>query len=79
VAQAYSIDAKVDDGFPQTGTITATYINQYIVWSGGPNLEFGQTNASAKPGSATTCYDNGNVVGATQIYSVEISNGSNVN
>jgi prepilin-type N-terminal cleavage/methylation domain-containing protein len=82
VQQAYSIDKKIDDGFPQSGNVTAQYLNQNIwgggtVWAAGAGGA-GTADSSATPGSATTCYDNGNVWG-TQLYSVEISGGANVN
>ena len=76
VQQAFSIDRKIDDGYPQTGSVTAQYsrsneqVSPYWV---------GTQDTSATPGSSTTCYDNGGSSGATQQYSVEISNGSNVN
>ena len=92
VAQAYAIDKKIDDGQPQTGGVTAMYINQPIpvntsvAWAaGGSNLNQGAESntygpsTAATPSSSTTCYDNGGSSGATQQYSVEISNGSNVN
>ncbi len=83
VQQAFSIDKKVDDGFPQTGNVLAIYLNKAIsgtgaVWAAGGGVA-GTSDTSATPGSATTCYDNGNVGGATQQYSVEISNGAGAN
>jgi prepilin-type N-terminal cleavage/methylation domain-containing protein len=82
VLQAYSIDNKMDDGFPQSGRVTATYLNAQLkqpgaTWARGSGI--GASDTSATAGSSTTCYDNGGVGGATQQYSVEISNGSNVN
>jgi prepilin-type N-terminal cleavage/methylation domain-containing protein len=86
VKDAYSIDSKVDDGLPQTGRVTAQYQNYAIsaccgraaVWAAAmPNQ--GTSNTGHTTGSPTTCYDNGNIDGATQQYSVEISNGANVN
>jgi prepilin-type N-terminal cleavage/methylation domain-containing protein len=72
VQQAYSIDKKIDDGFPYSGNVTIDYVT-----NGGTPYQIPNTNATA--GSPTTCFDNGYVGGATQQYSVEISNGSNVN
>jgi hypothetical protein len=84
VQQAYGIDKKVDDGLPQSGSVTAQYVDVTTFgnssgygWAGSG----GQTGAAyttATPGSSTTCFDNGNTAGATQQYSVEISNGANV-
>jgi prepilin-type N-terminal cleavage/methylation domain-containing protein len=82
--QAYSIDSKIDDGFPQSGNVTAVYVNDLAYWAGTSND--GAAYTTATPGSATSCFDNSNtssgtpgVAGATQHYSLEISNGSNVN
>lgn len=83
VAQAYTIDGKIDDGLPQSGNVIASY-NTWsapsgcLGWSAGGGA-FGAGGVGATPGSATTCYDNGNVGGATQQYSVEQSGGSNIN
>jgi prepilin-type N-terminal cleavage/methylation domain-containing protein len=83
VAQASSIDKKIDDGLPQSGTVTAQYLNVtlsnwYPSWAGVQSVTQGPTT-TATPGSATTCYDNGNTGGNPQQYSVEIGNGANVN
>jgi prepilin-type N-terminal cleavage/methylation domain-containing protein len=94
VAQASSIDKKVDDGLPQTGNVLAAYYNFNLnccggAWAGGGGVEGahngGWTTSRGLPytgqtqGTSLTCYDNGNVNGATQQYSVEISNGTGVN
>jgi prepilin-type N-terminal cleavage/methylation domain-containing protein len=79
VQQAYNIDKKIDDGLPGTGTVIATYIASGAgIWFAG--LGSGAwVGTAANPASATTCFDNGNNAGTTQTYSVEVSNGSNVN
>jgi prepilin-type N-terminal cleavage/methylation domain-containing protein len=89
VAQAYNIDKKIDDGYPQTGSVTAQYLDYtragslsggYTldpIWAAGGSST-GTTDTSATPSSASTCYDNGGVAG-TQQYSMEIGNGSNTN
>lgn len=87
VQQAYAIDAKIDDGFPQTGTVTAIlpHPNTNYAWAGTNTYNVGPyTTATA--GSAGTCFDNSSagsgtpgVGGAIQHYSLEISSGSNVN
>jgi prepilin-type N-terminal cleavage/methylation domain-containing protein len=86
VQQAYAIDKKIDDGLPQQGGVTAMYVNpnsaSWAAGGGAQGAAVDPTNApttAATPGSATTCYDNSNVGGATQQYSVEMSGGSNVN
>ena len=79
VQQAYSIDMKVDDGLPQSGNVLAAYPSGIaIVWAGTANVN-NMTYVTATPGSSTSCFDNGNVGGATQQYSVKISNGANPN
>jgi prepilin-type N-terminal cleavage/methylation domain-containing protein len=81
VQQAYSIDQKVDDGLPQSGRLLALYINTVggsyqLIWAGTGTQKNPYTTATA--GSSTSCFDNGNTAGATQQYSVEISNGAGV-
>jgi hypothetical protein len=94
VQRAYSIDKKIDDGLPQLGNVTSIYLDTslptgnpysfYPVWAADGNMQgandgYGNPTTAAIPGSSTTCYDNGNVAGQPQQYSVEISNGANVN
>jgi len=90
VKEAYSVDSKIDDGLPQQGRVTAEYLTtgsgSWNPWAaGGGNFgassfspNYGPTTA-ATPGSSTTCYDNGGNAGQAQQYSVEISDGSNIN
>ena len=88
VQQAYAIDAKMDDGLAQTGRVVATYLDATCsgdaCWA--PNLGNGPPSTGATRGHSSTCFDNSatpngtpGVAGAPQHYSVEISNGSNVN
>jgi prepilin-type N-terminal cleavage/methylation domain-containing protein len=109
VSQAFNLDTKIDDGLPQSGTVTATYTNSSgIQWSAGggvtasntpfkPSLHdalgisdamasggggpapFGTPNTAATPSTSTTCYDNGNVNGAVQKYTMGNNAGRNVN
>jgi type II secretory pathway pseudopilin PulG len=72
VQQAYAIDRKIDDAFPQSNKVTAIYKT-----TAGPIGWIGASDTSATSGSATTCYDNGGVGGSPQQYSMEISKGSN--
>ena len=83
VSQAYAIDKKIDDGLPQTGTVLAVYAVTFV------NMFIGDTDPTtrgrvvagdgvAMVGDATTCYDNGNVAGATEKYSMGVSGGSNM-
>jgi hypothetical protein len=81
--EAFDIDRKIDDGFPQTGNVTAIYLNSVLVftqpaWAAGGGVQ-GTADTSATSGSASTCYDNQGAGGAAQQYSTEINNGSNVN
>ena len=77
VQQAYNVDKKVDDGFPQTGSVTATYLNNGVQWAAGGGAN-GKSNTSATLPTSTTCYDNGGVTG-TQNYSTTQNNGTGIN
>ena len=82
VQQASLIDQKVDDGLPQSGHVLAEYVNSTaansVKWAGTTgSTQYPYTTAT--PGTATTCFDNSNVAGAIQQYSLEISGGSNMN
>ncbi|MBL8891583.1 MAG: prepilin-type N-terminal cleavage/methylation domain-containing protein [Planctomycetaceae bacterium] len=77
VSQAYAIDAKVDDGLPQAGKVIAYFLNwssttEYAVWAG-------TATTAATAASATTCYDNANVGGAVQRYSMSVNGGNGAN
>jgi hypothetical protein len=81
VQEASSIDSKIDDGLPQSGAVTAIYLNATNSdgnpqWANGPDFTAPYTTAT--PGTATTCYDNNNVAAATQQYSTTQS-GSKLN
>jgi len=83
VKQAYDMDKKIDDGYPQSGRVTALYIDANTnlfgsVWAGSGGKS-GAPYTTATPGSSSTCFDNGNVAGVAQQYSVETNNGDNVN
>ena len=80
IAQAYSIDTKMDDGYPQTGHVTA----QYLSGGSGVNWAASYPNYGASPGTAaawspTTCYDNSNNPSAPMQYSMEQNNGASNN
>ncbi len=82
VVQAYNIDKKVDDGFPQSGSVTAFYLDfagsPYTpIWAGSGN-QTGSPYTTATSSSSTTCFDNGGVAGIMQ-YSMEQNGGSGVN
>lgn len=88
VNTAYNIDKKIDDGLPQSGAVKAMYIayltggSLKALWSAGSNVtvELGNPpDTSARAGSATTCYDNGNVNGAAMAYSLGQNNGNGAN
>jgi hypothetical protein len=79
VSQAYSIDAKLDDGLPQSGSVIASYVNIYPYWAGTNKPTKNGPYTTATPGSSSTCFDNGNVASAAQQYSLAQNNGSGVN
>jgi prepilin-type N-terminal cleavage/methylation domain-containing protein len=80
VQQAYGIDRKIDDGMPQSGTVIAAYVGSIAdpMWASAVYY-YNLPTTSAIAGSASTCFDNGNVGGAAQQYSVEQNGGANVN
>jgi hypothetical protein len=53
--QAYAIDAKIDDGLPQSGAVTAMYVN-----GGGPAFWVSPNSAPGVPVASApwVCYDN---------------------
>jgi len=76
VSQAYNIDKKVDDGYPLSGNVTASYLTAgAVTWS----VAGVSTNAAGTAASASTCYDNGNSAGATNQYSMGTNNGGGAN
>jgi len=83
---AYDIDNKIDDGQPLTGVVLARYVNGNAVLgaSGVPlagdlgNAD-GGTGVNPTPSSALTCYDNGNIGGASMHYSYNVNGGSGAN
>ena len=83
VKQAYDIDRKVDDGYPQSGNVTAQglMIDGAMAWAdyagGYPAISPPWTTPT--PGSTTTCFDNGNANGAVQQYTMEIGGGNAAN
>jgi len=82
VTQAYMIDSKMDDGLPQTGRVTAQYLNWSPYWAtgpaaAGPTLTGPYTTATSS--SSTSCFDNGSVGGATQQYSTQVNGGNGMN
>jgi prepilin-type N-terminal cleavage/methylation domain-containing protein len=83
VMEAYNIDKKVDDGFPQSGNVMAWYINGAQTWTDGTNASYTANEptpyAGALAGSATTCYDNGNSAGAVTQYSLNQNHGAGAN
>jgi len=83
VQQAFMIDQKIDDGFPQSGRVLAKYNTNYAGNPSGVTTAWAGTTISgqtpyttATPGSSTTCFDNGDSTGATQQYSTEQSGGT---
>jgi prepilin-type N-terminal cleavage/methylation domain-containing protein len=76
VKQAYDIDRKMDDGFPQSGNVTAQCLGGY---SYSPPIPWvGTADQSATPPLTSTCYDNGGNTGV-QHYSTQVNNGAGLN
>jgi hypothetical protein len=78
VQQAYALDSKMDDGLPQSGNVTAIYLNSNIntatfTWAAGGGAEgayqgnytVANPTTAATPGSSTTCYDNSSAASGT--------------
>jgi hypothetical protein len=86
VSQAYAIDKKIDDGLPLSGNVLAAYIyTNNWGWNGAWDSAFASpqnTAPTALPrlfGATGTCFDDNNIASNPMTYSVEISNGANVN
>lgn len=84
VAQAYAIDTKIDNGLPITGRVIAkaagTRGNGFVLYAGigAGSSGSGSGDGVAQPGTAASCFDNGNVAGI-QKYSIAQSGGSGLN
>ena len=82
VQEAYNIDKKIDDGLPQSGRVTALYLNALVnfsglpVWAGGGLPPGTAAYTTATPWAATNCYDNNGSAGIQQ-YSMENNGGNN--
>ena len=68
VIQAYRIDAKIDDGLPQSGNVTATYLNSPTTFV------FSAANTTTSGGTSSSCYDT-----TTGTYSITVNNGNGGN
>ena len=84
VKQAYSMDAKIDDGLPQSGNVKAIFgCGASMMWAAGNNACSGPVNGvppgTAAAPSATTCYDNAGNASNPMQYSLGQSGGNNVN
>lgn len=80
VQHAYNIDRKIDDGLPQSGNVTACYLNNTIanglhIWASGglaqgaPGTGDCTATTAATIPAATDCYGNNHTAGTMQ-YSV---------
>jgi hypothetical protein len=74
VRQAYAIDAKIDDGLPQTGRVMMMYIDSAHsannpIWPGA-NWQTNGLIINATPATTTSCWDNGNTWNGPQEYSI---------
>lgn len=85
VADAYAIDSKIDDGYPQSGTVMAMYGGRTgggqnsALWAVEANVvAYGAPSNAATPASSTTCYDNGGG-SEPQRYSTTTNSGTGAN
>jgi hypothetical protein len=79
--QSYVIDSKIDDGLPQSGTIIAAAT--FGAWPGGAWIgastwTYNLPTTQAVAGNSSTCYDNKNVNGEPQQYSILQNGGNNI-
>jgi prepilin-type N-terminal cleavage/methylation domain-containing protein len=82
VAQAYNIDMKIDDGFPASGNVTATYVRtNWPEWSAGSswNGYQGAWPGTSASSSAYTCFDNGGNATKVMQYSMSQNGGAGLN
>jgi hypothetical protein len=68
VIEAYRMDAKIDDGVPNSGNVQANYLNNNSV------VMFTAPATNTAGGNATSCYDT-----TTGTYSITYNNGSGGN
>ncbi len=79
VRTAYSIDKKIDDGYPISGNVTVEYINTNYTWSPPGTYNVVPDSGTAYPASATSCFDNGGNVGQALQYSTAYAGGNGGN
>lgn len=77
VNQVYSIDRKIDEGLPMSGNMMADINDASYVWSNNTNTPLTLPYTAATPASDTSCFDNGNVTGNAQAYSILYNGGNN--
>lgn len=76
VKQAYSIDAKIDDGLPQSGRTLALWAPiSFALWA---DYNTGPPTNPATSASNSTCFDNGGNAGQPMQYSIGYQNGTAV-
>jgi prepilin-type N-terminal cleavage/methylation domain-containing protein len=79
VMQASSIDAKIDDGLPQSGHVTAQYLDTFSIQWAASGVTAGANPGSAAPASLSSCYDNQNNASNPMTYSLSQNGGANLN
>jgi prepilin-type N-terminal cleavage/methylation domain-containing protein len=87
VNDAYAIDAKVDDGLPQSGGVLAQYVAEASslyapAWAAGNtsiNGPFGSAPGGSAVASSMTCFDNSGIAGASMTYSTRFNGGNAIN
>ena len=78
VAQAYTIDTKIDDGLPTTGRVIAAALTYGAQYSGWASYSLGSSIVTPISPSSTSCLDNAGNIANTAHYSMSVSNGSNI-
>jgi len=76
VSQAYNIDRKIDDGYPQTGRVLALLLAHEATWASGDiygnygacgwTMQGCMPTTAATSYATTNCYDNSGVAGPQQ-------------
>ena len=84
VREAYSMDSKIDDGLPQSGSVQTFYNDANINtndsgYSSGDGSAYAVNPGSALAASQYTCGDNGGVASNPQKYSLAQNSGAGLN
>ncbi len=81
VMEAYNIDRKTDDGYPQSGNVFAAYLggdySHQFTWAGTSDLSQAPTFTPVN-GTSGSCFDNNGGTGP-QHYATEVNHGAGLN